>query len=525
MPSYMYDRLSAQDHSFLVVEADHVPMHVAAIGIYQTCDLAGPQGGVDVRKLKRALQAQLHRIPRYRQKLQWVPIEQRPVWVDDEHFNIDYHVRHAALPQPGGIEELKKLAARITTRRLDRTRPLWEMWVIEGLSDDRFALVTKIHHCMVDGQSGADVAQILMSPSPEHESEDPRPFRPRPSPSGKELLLDAVQRRLALPLKLVSELNQFKEESNDVVEEITTRIKALTDLAGWGLAPSSGTPINGPLSPHRRVDWLTLPLSDVKRVKNGLGCTLNDVVLATVSGAVRQYLIHRGVDPDHVDFRVSAPVSVRREHEKGKLGNRVSAWIIALPLDESNPLAWISRINKTTSELKKSRQALAFDMVMATAEYLPPSWMGLAAQAASGPINMIVTNVAGPQFPLYLLGAKLLEIHPLVPLMEGTGLGLALMSYDGKLHVGLNADYEMVPDLGIFTALIAQAFMALSDAAEKKDHARPSPAQSAKRGGSGDGRSPKKRASRATPKSATPKRATGKTLNVGPAQNKTPSPP
>ena len=231
MSSYMYDRLSAQDNSFLVVETDHVPMHVAAIGIYKICDLAGPHGGVDIRKLKRALQAQLHRIPRYRQKLQWVPVEQRPVWVDDEHFNIDYHVRHAALPQPGGIEELKKLTARITTRRLDRTRPLWEMWVIEGLSEDRFAMVTKIHHCMVDGQSGADVAQILMSPSPEHESADARPFRPRPSPSGRELLWDAVQRRLTLPIKLASELNHFREESDDMMTEVGTRVKAVADLA------------------------------------------------------------------------------------------------------------------------------------------------------------------------------------------------------------------------------------------------------------------------------------------------------
>ncbi|MAI27429.1 MAG: hypothetical protein CMN75_15485 [Spirochaeta sp.] len=314
-----------------------------------------------------------------------------------------------------------------------------------------------------------------MSPSPEHESADARPFRPRPSPSGRELLWDAVQRRLTLPIKLASELNHFREESDDMMTEVGTRVKAVADLAGWGLAPSSSTPINGSLSPHRRVDWLTLPLADVKRAKNALGCTVNDIVIATVTGAVRQYLIHRGVDPDHVDFRVSAPVSVRRDDEQGKLGNRVSAWIISLPLEESNPLKWVSRVNKVTSELKKSRQALAIDMVMATAEYVPPSWMGLAARAASGPINMIVTNVAGPQFPLYLLGAKLLELHPQVPLMEGTGLGIALMSYDGKLHVGLNADYEMVPDLGIFTALVAQAFMAISDAAEEQNTPRPTP--------------------------------------------------
>ncbi|MFP6639684.1 MAG: wax ester/triacylglycerol synthase family O-acyltransferase [Myxococcota bacterium] len=476
MPRYMYDRLSAQDNGFLVVETDHVPMHVAAIGIYSIGDLAGIHGGIDVRRFKRALEAQLHRIPRYRQKLQWVPIEQRPVWVDDEHFNIDYHVRHAALPRPGGIEELKKLAARITTRKLDRTRPLWEMWLIEGLSDDRFAMVSKIHHCMVDGQSGADVAQILMSPSPEQEPSDPRPFRPRPSPSANELLWDAFQRRLGLPLRLAGELNDFRDRADDLASELGTRLRAFTDLAARSLVPSSSTPLNGQLGPHRRVDWLTLPLADIKRLKNELGCTVNDVALATVSGAVRQYLIHRGVEPDGVDFRISAPVNVRKKEEEGKLGNRVSAWIVSLPLDESDPLKWIERVHEDTSRLKESRQALAIDMIMAAAEYMPPSWMGLAARAAASPINMIVTNVAGPQFPLYLLGARLEELHPLVPLMEGTGLGIALFSYDGKLHVGLNADYEMVPDLGIFTALFAQAFMALSDAAAAKHRSQSSSA-------------------------------------------------
>ena len=226
----MYDRLSAQDNSFLVVETDHVPMHVAAIGIYKTCDLAGPHGGVDIRKLKRALQAQLHRIPRYRQKLQWVPIEQRPVWVDDEHFNIDYHVRHAALPQPGGIEELKKLTARITTRRLDRTRPLWEMWVIEGLSEDRFAMVTKIHHCMVDGTSGVDLTHILLSTRPDQIPAEPRPYVPRPEPSSMDLLRESMIRNATLPLKAVSGLRSLARETKDISQEVGLRVQAISEV-------------------------------------------------------------------------------------------------------------------------------------------------------------------------------------------------------------------------------------------------------------------------------------------------------
>lgn len=464
MPKYMYERLSAQDNSFLVAEQPNVPLHVSAVAIYEVGDLANEAGGVDVRKFKQALEAQLHRIPRYREKLQYVPVEGRPVWVDDPHFSIDYHVRHAALPRPGDLEELKKLTARITTRALDRTRPLWEMWIIEGLSGDRFAIVNKIHHCMIDGAAGAGVAQILMSPTPEHEVGQPRPFMPRPAPSGTELGIDAAKRLLLSPVEALGSLGSFARKSPDLGGEIAARARAVADLAQNALMPSSDTPMNGKLGPHRRIDWLTLPLEDVKAVRRSLGCTVNDVVLATVSGAVRQYLIRRGCSPDGIDFRISAPVSVRSKDEPN-MGNRVSTWILRLPIEESDPLESVARVNRGTQELKETGQAAALDLVMSAAEYAPASILGLGARIASGPINMIVTNVPGPQFPLYILGARLVEMHPLVPLLDGTGLGIALFSYNGNLHVGLNADYEMIPDLSAFTALFAQSFMSLYDAA------------------------------------------------------------
>lgn len=465
MPKYMYERLSAQDNSFLVSEQPNVPLHVAAVAIYEVGDLVNDVGGVDVRKFKQALEAQLHRIPRYREKLQYVPVEGRPVWVDDPHFNIDYHVRHAALPRPGDIEELKKLTARITTRPLDRSRPLWEMWIIEGLSEDRFAIVNKIHHCMIDGAAGAGVAQILMSPTPEHEVGEPRPFMPRPAPSAAELALDAAKRMALSPVEVMGSLGAFARRSSNLTGEIGARARAVADLAQNALLPSSDTPMNGKLGPHRRIDWLTLQLEDVKAVRRALGCTVNDVVLATVTGAVRQYLLRRGCSPDGIDFRISAPVSTRGEAERGQMGNRVSAWILRLPIDETDPLAWLRRVNEGTRELKENRQALAIDLMMDAAEYAPASVLSLGARVAAAPINMIVTNVPGPQFPLYILGARLLEMHPLVPLLDGTGLGIALFSYDGNLHVGLNADYEMIPDLSAFTALFAQSFLTLFDAA------------------------------------------------------------
>jgi WS/DGAT/MGAT family acyltransferase len=465
MPSYMYERLSAQDNSFLVAEHANAPLHIAAVGIYDESAVASRDGGVDIRRFKQFIEARLHEIPRYRQKLMWVPIENRPVWVDDPHFNIDYHIRHSALPRPGGIEELKKLTARITTRTLDRSRPLWELWVVEGLEGDRFATVSKIHHCMIDGLAGADLAQILNSPFQEVEIPEPRPYLPRPAPTETELLLDAVQRVVGMPWRALRGLASLRAQAAGLREELETRARALTDILGQALHGSSDTPLNGRLGPHRRVDWLTLPLDDVKAVRRGLDCTVNDVVLATVTGAVRHYLFRRGVDPRTIDFRVSAPVSMRSDPEKGRMGNRVSAWILRLPIGEESPAAWVAGIKEKTRELKTSKQALGVEMMMQAAEYAPSSLMALGARVAAGPINMIVTNVPGPQIPLYTLGARMLEMQPLVPLLDGTGLGIALFSYDGKLHVGLNADYEIVPDIGTFTALFAQSFMALADAA------------------------------------------------------------
>ncbi len=464
MSAYMYERLSAQDNSFLVSEQPNMPLHVGGVAIYQLGEMANALGGVDIRKFRLALEAQLHRIPRYRQKLAWTPLENRPVWVDDPSFNLDYHVRHTALPRPGDLEALKNLTARIMTRPLDRSRPLWEMWLIEGLGEDRFAVVNKIHHCMVDGASGSDIAQILMSATPEYDLGEPVPYLPRNAPGRAELLFDAAKRLALAPIDALGRLGHFARETPNLGTEVAARVRALLDLTGNILTPSSETPLNGPLGPHRRVDWLTLPLDEVKRVRRTLGCTVNDVILATVTGAVRLYLDRRGVRPAEIDFRVTAPVNVRSDAEQGRLGNRVSAWILRLPLDEKDPGEMVRRLNLETRARKESRQALGVDLLMQAAEYAPPALMAFGARAAAGPVNMIVTNVPGPQFPLYMLGAKLEELHPLVPLLDGTGLGIALFSYDGKVHVGLNADYDLVPDLGAFTAFFAQAFFALQDA-------------------------------------------------------------
>ena len=465
MARYNYDRLSVQDASFLIFENDHVHMHVAATQIFEVGPLRTASGGVDIDAFKNGIRNVLHRVPRYRQKLKWIPLWNHPVWVDDRQFNLDYHIRHTSLPRPGSDSQLKHLAARVMGQQLDRDRPLWETWVVEGLEGDRFAVITKIHHCMIDGASGVDLSYILMSTSPEYETADDVPtFMPRPEPTSTQLMRDESLRRATLPLEAARGIQNFINQAQDVREEIGVRLSAVGELLGATLRPASSSPVNGDLGPHRRFDWLDLPLDDIRAVRRKLDCTLNDVVLAIVSGAVRAFFEQRQADPALLDFRISAPVSVRRPEDVGKMGNNVPSWIVPLPIAEPAPIERVRAIHAKTQELKESRQALGVEMMMGAADFMGTLLLSLGARAASGPINTIVTNVPGPQMPLYMLGAKLESMYPQVPLLEDMGLGIALMSYNGKLCWGFNSDYELVPDLKDFVEKIRLGFEELQEA-------------------------------------------------------------
>jgi WS/DGAT/MGAT family acyltransferase len=464
MARYTYERLSAQDNTFLMMESAKTHMHVASTLIYDAGPLKTADGGIDFERIKWATEGYLHRIPRYRQKVHFIPLEGGAVWVDDRHFSLDYHVRHAALPRPGSDEQLKKLASRIMAMPLDRTRPLWETWVVEGLEGDRFAVITKIHHCMIDGSSGVDVATIMMTPTPSRDLPEAPRYLPRPAPSNGELLRDELWRRASLPSQALRGFREFAAQAEDMREEIRARARILGNLLG--MTPyADETPLNGTNGPHRSFDWLTVPLDHMKAMRRGLGCTINDVVLTIVTGAVRGYMLQRGVDPRHLDFRVSAPVSMRNEAERGELGNRVSSWIISLPIEEDDPREQLRAIHETTRELKESNQALGVEMMMQVAEWTPSILLSLGAQAMSGPINTIVTNVPGPQFPLYLQGAELQGIFPQVPLLGGLGIGIALMSYNGRICWGFNADPDIVPEVGDFTVLVSESLARVAEAA------------------------------------------------------------
>jgi WS/DGAT/MGAT family acyltransferase len=465
MNPVLYERLAAIDNSFLVFEKSDAYMHVACTQIFDAGRLLQADGGIDVGALERLVESKLHLIPRYRQKLAFIPIEQYPVWVDDPNFNLKYHIRHTSLPRPGDARQLKRLSARIMQQHLDRRRPLWEIWVVEGLEGDRFATVMKVHHCMVDGISGVDLMRVMMSPSPDETPGEAPPYVPRTAPSGLLLLRDEFVRRASMPIRALRSMRDLVTEATDAGTDLAVRLRSVAEALGATLRRVSDTPLNGRIGPHRRFDWLAMELADVKAIRQVLGGTLNDIVLTIVAGAVRSFLIKRRVNPDFIEFRIMAPVSVRKESEQGTLGNRISTWIVDLPLDESKPRERHRRICEQTEELRHSNRAEGADVLMQVAEWTPSTLLALGARSMSRllPFNMVVTNVPGPQIPLYFMGAQMREVYPHVPLLDPMALGIALMSYDGRLFWGFNADYDRLPDLHDFVEAIQGAFEELQE--------------------------------------------------------------
>ena len=468
MPVPTYERLTVLDNSFLITESPTNHMHVAGTATYETGSLRTPAGGVDVARIRRYVESRLHLIPRYRQVLAYTPLEGHPVWVDDQHFNIEYHVRHTSLPRPGDEDQLKRLSGRVMSQQLDRSKPLWEMWVVEGLDGgDRFAIVSKVHHCMVDGMSSVDLLAVLLTVEPTDEIDPPVRWVPRPRPTWWQMLRAETTRRVRTPINTVSGFSRVLADVRDPRSDIRTMWRAARGMLGSSLRTVSDTPLNKPIGPHRRFDWLAMDLNDVKNVRKRLGGSLNDVVLTTVTGAVQRFLEGRRVNVDFLDFRVMAPVSVRSAEEKGTLGNRVSAWIIDLPLAERDPKKRLAKISETTARLKETKQALGAEMLSRVAEWTPSTLLSLAGRMVtrSLPFNLVVTNVPGPQVPLYLLGARMLDNYGQVPLTDYLGLGIVLFSYAGRLCWGFNADWDLVPDLHDFVTATEEAFRELQQVA------------------------------------------------------------
>ncbi|MGH0037057.1 MAG: WS/DGAT/MGAT family O-acyltransferase [Myxococcota bacterium] len=470
MDAPLYDRLTQIDNSFLVYE-DEMPtggaMHVASTQIHEAGPLRKDDGSLDIEAIEEYVESRLDRIPRYRQRIAHTPIEGHPVWVDDAKFDIRYHVRHSRLPRPGDERQLKRMVGRIFSQRLDREKPLWEMWVIEGLQGDRIAIVSKVHHCMVDGVSGSELIAALLTPEPLEKPDPPSRWKPRPVPSRLTLAGGELGRALGAPIALGSAASRLIFDEGDARHDVAERLRALGHALS-SMGQSTAVPFNRVVGPNRRLDWYTMPMARIGEIRRKTGVTVNDVVLATTAGAVGRYLARdRGMDLDGVQFRVMAPVSVRSKDEKGALGNRVSAWNVALPIAEPDPLERLEAIRRQTAELKRSRSALGAETLTQVTEWTGSALLVLSARMLrrTTPFNMVVTNVPGPRSTLYLLRSRLLEIHPHVPLTGTLGLGIALFSYDGTLSWGYAADWDLVPDLHQMVLATGEAFEALHQAA------------------------------------------------------------
>jgi WS/DGAT/MGAT family acyltransferase len=454
-----YERLSALDASFLDIEDENSHMHVAAALVFEGGPLVTSHGGLDVERIRAYIESRLHLIPRYRQRLGWTPLERHPVWVDDARFNVFYHVRHSALPRPGEIRQLKRLCGRILSQKLDLTKPLWEIWVVEGLEEGKFALVAKAHHSMVDGVSGMDLLTVLLSPTPE-ESFVPAPrWRPRPAPSTRELLAAEAYRRSVSVLALGRSAVRTLGDPRRALAAAWEGAVALAETLG-GATPASFTPLNPAIGPHRRFDWLRVDLDTVKAIKNRLGGTVNDVVLATVVGAIRRFLLGRGVRPDALDFRALVPVSIRGADEHGPPGNRVAQMLARLPIGERSPRRRYQKVVTLTTALKRSHQVRGSELIEELSDWTATGVLTTLVRLAVRlrAYNIVVTNVPGPSMPLFLLGAPLRDAYPMVPLYANQGVGVALFSYAGGLFWGLNADWDAMPDLHDLIGALQEEF-------------------------------------------------------------------
>jgi WS/DGAT/MGAT family acyltransferase len=421
-------------------------------------------------ELREHIEARLHLVPRFRQRLAHVPLDQgRPVWIDDPHFNLRYHLRHAGLPAPGSEEQLKNLAGRVFAQRLDRTKPLWELLLVDGLQGGRFALVAKSHHALVDGISAVDITTVLFDAQPDTPggAAPRRPWTPRPLPTPAQLLSDALIERLTSPAEVARSARAVVRAPRHVLRSARDGLQSMGVLAFAGLAPAPPTPLNVKVGPHRRYTWVDADLGELQRVKDALGGSVNDAVLAVVAGALGRFLRHRGVDTDGLLLKALVPVSVRAQSEQGALGNEVAPMWAGLPVGIEDPVAQHAAIRDATAELDEARHAVDARTLTELAGFASPTIMSQAArlQQSQRSFNLVVTNVPGPQQPLYLLGRRLRALYPVVPLAGRQALGVAVLSYDGKLGFGLLGDYDALSDLDELAAFLRTSIDALANGA------------------------------------------------------------
>jgi WS/DGAT/MGAT family acyltransferase len=456
------DRLTAVDASFLTNESSNSHMHVGGILIFE----GPPPRYVD---LVEHVRGRLAQVPRFRQRLVVPPLEAgRPLWADDVNFNLTYHIRHTALPDPGGEAQLKRLAGRIFSQQLDRSKPLWELWLAQGLERDRFAILTKTHHAMVDGISGVDIGTVLfdLEPVPEP-AEVVDNWAPEPEPGTAQLVARGVSDAVAAPIKLAERAVDAVRNPETTARRAVEALEGLSEIVSAFADPAPDVPLNHPIGPHRRYVWARSELATFKRIKDALGGTVNDVVLAVVTGSVRNWLHRRGIRTEGLELRALVPVSIRSEDERGDLGNRIALMRGPLPVYVEDPVRRLRTISEAMADLKRSKQALGAEVISRFNDFAPPTLLAQASRInfSTRLFNTIVTNVPGPQIPLYVLGRELEEVFPVAFLPENHALAVAIMSYNGKVGFGLLADYDSMEDIETIGDGINAALAELEQAA------------------------------------------------------------
>ena len=460
------DRLSAVDASFLHQEKAASHMHVGALVIFE-----GPPPSRD--EFAAHIESRLDLVPRYRQKLAFPRFEMgRPFWVDDPRFNIDYHLRHTALPAPGSMDQLRQLVGRIFSQRLDRSKPLWEVWLIQGLhgedGGERFALISKTHHALVDGIAGVDISTVLFDLSAvPAEPEQRAAWAPEPEPSDVDLIAEGVKGFARTPVGLAGRAINAVSRPRHLAGQALEAAEGVGEIVWAGMNPAPDVPLNVPIGPHRRVWWERSRLEDFKAIKDALGGTVNDVLLAVVAGALGRWLRQRGIRTEGLELRALVPVSIRAEDDHGSLGNRIAVMRGPLPVYAEDAVERLRIVRESMGGLKESKQALGAEVISGLEDFAPPTLLAQASRLnfSTRLFNLIVTNVPGPQFPLYLLGREMEEIVPIAFLPENHALAIAIMSYNGKLDFGLLGDYDAMPDIDTVGRLIKECLQELLEIA------------------------------------------------------------
>jgi diacylglycerol O-acyltransferase len=455
-------RLGPQDASFLYLETPNVHQHVGGLAILDPS--TAPGGTLTYKDLVRVISSRMHLAPRFRQKVVFPPLSSaRPVWIDDSNFDLAFHMRRAALPAPGSRRELIDYVQRVISRPLDRTKPLWELYLIEGMQDGLAAILTKVHHAMVDGMAAIDLASAIFDFSPEPQVLTPPEWKARAEPSRMELLVEALKEQVTHPTRGVLDLAQrINRSPSRVTQRLGEVLGGLGDLVGRGiLAPPS--PFNRRPGPNRRFAMVEEPVQTFKDIKRALGGTVNDVVLAVVAGGLYRLLRYRREPTRGRSLRAMVPVSVRTRDQKSAMGNRVSSIFVDLPVGPMGGKKRLASIRERTKHLKESNTAVGAEFLMNIGTWAPPTIHAMAARAASRTrvINLVVSNVPGPQIPMYVAGAKLLAQYPIMPIAESMGLSIAATSLAGTMAIGITADWDTLPDIEFLANAMDEAMAEL----------------------------------------------------------------